>query len=802
MAAPPEPAAADGGGVPLFPTPFMRYDYDVGDPPKTLHEMKLMEFEGAVCDKPGWFSKVNNEAIVARWRVEAPLLSDNDFEFCIRELRWRAERWATGPSRPAAVEGVFSADDLLPAPQLSSLKAAVAQLEAIQGDAIDWHPGSNQQVRDLVHPSLFCYRRGITPEVAAPAEVPETLAAAQLTRSIGSGQPKPQTVEPEPPADRGGRRRRAVDPMKSEDGLVWLPSEFSIRADGSVDINSYINQLDPKQCPMLYTAVSDAFGRLVPLLEDVLTVSACGYRTNWEKEIQAAREKEQRLWQRQKKKRTREQQAGEASALKPDEAAEAEEEDSKDSDDERGPDIHTAGRVSVGGLRAVIKIEGIELPRYMTRGQTDSTNLPPRYESPIWIDPAKNELTEGGYYDEEFYYDSEDGEEHERTEENPGPPPPSLIQPCTPAASDYVPPDPAPERLRVSLRGKGVQVITKIASIHLTPEQPRYDGGAWHVEGMVDDGIVATAICYFEQDNITESGLAFRAAVSEPAYAQGDTQGVEQIFGLVDGEALSQSRGLCTTSEGRCLAWPNTLQHQVQPFELQDATKPGYRKILCFFLVDPNKRIPSTLTCPPQQAEWMKRELLNMPPFFRLPKEVFSRILTFVTASGPAGGEPEPDYPYPPLATTEATDYEDWIVRVLGLEHKRERDCQACTVGSLLTALWPDGAHRGFRAQQPVWALQRQVVQFDDELTNESAALIAAAATQVATALWLQGKPEFLQLDKRDTRSSLSRNGLVAPLLGQEDAEMVREILMAERGKIGKNWQGESFERQFSLCEH
>ena len=84
----------------------------------------------------------------------------------------------------------------------------------------------------------------------------------------------------------------------------------------------------------------------------------------------------------------------------------------------------------------------------------------------------------------------------------------------------------------------------------------------------------------------------------------------------------------------------------------------------------------------------------------------------------------------------------------------------------------------------------------------ESAVLIAAAATQVATALWLQGKPEFLQLDKRDTRSSLSRNGLVAPLLGQEDAEVVREILMAERGKIGKNWQGESFERQFSLCEH
>ena len=58
-------------GLPLFPSPFMHYDYGVGEPPKTLHEMKLMDFEGAVCDKPGWFSKLGDEAIVARWRAEA-----------------------------------------------------------------------------------------------------------------------------------------------------------------------------------------------------------------------------------------------------------------------------------------------------------------------------------------------------------------------------------------------------------------------------------------------------------------------------------------------------------------------------------------------------------------------------------------------------------------------------------------------------------------------------------------------------------------------------------------------------------
>ena len=777
-------------GLPLFPSPFMHYDYGVGEHPKTLHEMKLMDFEGAVCDKPGWFSKLGDEAIVARWRAEAPSLTDNEFEFCLRELRWRAERWGSGPSRPAAVEGVFAADGLLSAAQLSLLKTAVTRLEAIQGDAIDWHPGSDKQVRDLVHPSLFCYRRGISPEVAPPTEAPAT--CAQLTRWIGSGHPNAERAEPKQAPEDGGWRGRLGDPMKSEDGLVWLPSEFDVKADGSVTIDSYINQLDPKQCPTLYTAVSVAFERLVPLLEDVLTVAACGYSKNWEKEIQAAREKEQRFWQNQR-------------------AGGALEATAEDMDAESGPDMHTAGSVSVRGYRAVIKIEGLELPSYLTRGRTG----PQKYTSPIWVD-EKNEFAEGGYYDEEFYYDSEDGEEHERTEENPGPPPPTLIKPCTPDASEYAPPEPAPERMQVSLRGRRLQVITKLASIHLTPEEPRYEGGAWHVEGMVDDGIVATAICYFEQENISESGLAFRAAVCEPEYAQNDTQGVEQIFGLSDGEALSQSRGCCTTSEGRCLAWPNTLQHQVQPFELQDKSKPGHRKILCFFLVDPNKRVPSTLTCPPQQADWLKRELVNMPPFFRLPKEVFSRLFDFIVAP-----PPEAEHPYPPLATTEATDYEDWIMRVLGLEQQRthETEREARTVGSLLTALFaqPDGTRpqnaESIQSPASSWQLARKLADFEaGRVAAENAVvpgpddgaplIIVAAAQRVAEALWLQGKAVCQQVDKRDTRSSVCRNGLAAPLLEQKDAEAVREILMAERGNIGKNWQGESFERQFSLCEH
>ena len=35
----------------------------------------------------------------------------------------------------------------------------------------------------------------------------------------------------------------------------------------------------------------------------------------------------------------------------------------------------------------------------------------------------------------------------------------------------------------ISLKGKTLQVIVKLANIVLTPEKPEYSGGTWHVEG-------------------------------------------------------------------------------------------------------------------------------------------------------------------------------------------------------------------------------------------------------------------------------------------------------------------------------
>jgi hypothetical protein len=68
-----------------------------------------------------------------------------------------------------------------------------------------------------------------------------------------------------------------------------------------------------------------------------------------------------------------------------------------------------------------------------------------------------------------------------------------------------------------------VQVIVKYASIVLTPESPEYKGGSWHVEGMLNERIVASAIAYLRNENITMSRLAFRSMVDEPEYDQSGT---------------------------------------------------------------------------------------------------------------------------------------------------------------------------------------------------------------------------------------------------------------------------------------
>ncbi|KAL2865011.1 DUF4246 domain-containing protein [Aspergillus lucknowensis] len=190
-------------------------------------------------------------------------------------------------------------------------------------------------------------------------------------------------------------------------------------------------------------------------------------------------------------------------------------------------------------------------------------------------------------------------------------------KPVYPDTGTFQPPDQAQIEqidLRERFGKEGLQVIVKLANIELTPEKPRYEGGAWHIEGQLNERICATAIYYYDSDNITDNTLSFRhrgddTYFHEFGYEQGEFQFLE-VFGFDTGAAdyggvqITQDLGSVSTRAGRLLTFPNTLQHRVSPFSLDDRSKPGHRKILALFLIDPTRRIISTANVPPQREDW------------------------------------------------------------------------------------------------------------------------------------------------------------------------------------------------------
>ncbi|KAF2811177.1 uncharacterized protein BDZ99DRAFT_508479 [Mytilinidion resinicola] len=195
---------------------------------------------------------------------------------------------------------------------------------------------------------------------------------------------------------------------------------------------------------------------------------------------------------------------------------------------------------------------------------------------------------------------------------------------------------PSPINLRKRFAASGLQVIFKLASIHLTPEKAAYDGGKWHIEGALNEHICATALYYIDEENVTDSHLSFRHRIDSEKVgyimAQCEWDGSKKN-GVKNLERASQDVGSILTRSGRLLAFPNVLQHRVSSFRLVDPSKPGHRKILAMFLVDPHIWVLSTANVPPQRRDWWAVEIQAIPRFNKLPQEIFEMIIDAIDDS-------------------------------------------------------------------------------------------------------------------------------------------------------------------------
>ncbi|KAG8931278.1 hypothetical protein FRC01_001569 [Tulasnella sp. 417] len=482
----------------------------------------MAEISYALRCKPSWWTKYKDPQILAKWRAELldheskveenEQLSEEEIDYVLAELagydKMRDE--STGIQQSCYTR-VYETDSLIPEDLRQRLMEAVKPLENVPDEQKDWHPRSDNQVLDLVHPSLYCGVYGRT--LAYPV-------------NKDSPVPKADDLKPLNNEDHGRhiRNPRWVAKWAISDKFAWIPTDFDIAEGGkSAKALGYINNLHPSHHSELYTVIEGLVARFTFLWDRVLT------------------------------------------------------------------DLHPKNPVPyrIGGW----------------------------YE---WVEDENNpEPDEEDFEDYEAYEEAHEEWEESRT----------LITPTVP--KEGYTKDISARNEIYSVQGRKIQVIVKLANILLTPDKPKYPGGSWHVEGMANERIIASGIYYYESENITESRLAFRAAVGQGNinYLQGDGLGLKLTYGLDDSTEGNQMLGAVKTLAGRCIAFPNVFQHQVSSFELSDLSKPGHRKIVALFLVDPEYTVPSTTHIAPQQSDWA-RDAMNTTGtlFSKMPAEVLDMV--------------------------------------------------------------------------------------------------------------------------------------------------------------------------------
>ncbi|XP_066913666.1 uncharacterized protein [Clytia hemisphaerica] len=160
------------------------------------------------------------------------------------------------------------------------------------------------------------------------------------------------------------------------------------------------------------------------------------------------------------------------------------------------------------------------------------------------------------------------------------------------------------EKPEVKFRDQELQVITKIVDYTLQPDQS-YEG-VWHAEGMSHENIVMTGLYFNDRDtDLTGGDLRFKRAfhIEERAQFIGHIIQCRPI--VVDDFAQTGYRplGHFPTEEGYLMVFPNCHIHKIAKFVNESATKAASRRIVVFFVVNPEKKIISTREVAPQQGK-------------------------------------------------------------------------------------------------------------------------------------------------------------------------------------------------------
>lgn len=232
----------------------------------------MMKFMDAITDKPRWEEKVFDELIGGKWKEEAAamegaMIVGSVFEWCIDELREKAKEFGVNGFVKAldSQSGCAKSDNLIEGTLKSELLGAVKGLMAT-GEK-DWHPGSGEQVLNLVHPSLYPLVYGRTKALKTGRV---GLKNCLENESDGEVVPAGQTTEKTRPG-------MGYSHTQDNEGLwstkfQWLPCEVEFQGGTGteVSITSYINNLHPQEHKPLYGVMEKLISKAIPLWDNLL----------------------------------------------------------------------------------------------------------------------------------------------------------------------------------------------------------------------------------------------------------------------------------------------------------------------------------------------------------------------------------------------------------------------------------------------------------------------------------------------------------------------------------------------------
>lgn len=262
-------------GLSEFSHPFINPNYINNKPLPVMLcvvELKIIEVSKVIREKPEWWLKYKNAEITSKWKNE--FLEENVkkdvIDYAIAELEYydllRSRtngKFIVGPH-----DTICYSDNVVTKDLKAEFKEEAIRLENVPETMRDWHPDFNNQVLDLVDPSLYPYMYEITPILPEG----ENVGLDSQYTGTAKATPAPEfDIELSTIKDH-------IEGYGVSKRFQWLPSVFNVSQDGKVTIDSYINNLHPKLHKDLYGVIARIFEDLIPGINHTLSEYASPQR--------------------------------------------------------------------------------------------------------------------------------------------------------------------------------------------------------------------------------------------------------------------------------------------------------------------------------------------------------------------------------------------------------------------------------------------------------------------------------------------------------------------------------------------